>query len=205
MRPIKFECKIRIRSLGGWKTAFNGKWMMTPGYGEPPAGGKVIDVHIESRPSKARIKATGITYAAGPMGADHTAGLIVNPGLVDPVDQARTSQDAQLVNAVCDSSGFCQFLQPTLDDIRGYYGLLYGEDISREQIADQGWEILQDEWAFNAAAGWKDDENGMAACLVEEGIGPDNAMKFDVDLETINLSKQRFDARDELFIMKASG
>ena len=151
------------------------------------------------------LKATGITYAAGPMGADHTAGLIVNPGLVDPVDQARTSQDAQLVNAVCDSSGFCQFLQPTLDDIRGYYGLLYGEDISREQIADQGWEILQDEWAFNAAAGWKDEENGMADCLVEEGIGPDNAMKFDVDLETINLSKQRFDAREELFTMKASG
>ena len=45
----------------------------------------------------------------------------------------------------------------------------------------------------------------MADCLVEEGIGPDNAMKFDVDLETINLSKQRFDAREELFTMKASG
>ena len=88
------------------------------------------------------LKATGITYAAGPMGADHTAGLIVNPGLVDPKEQAQASQECQLVNAVCDSSGFCQFLQPTLDDIRNYYGLLYGEEISREQIADQGWEIL---------------------------------------------------------------
>jgi aldehyde:ferredoxin oxidoreductase len=151
------------------------------------------------------LKATGITYAAGPMGADHTAGLIVNPGLLDPTEQARASQDAQLVNAVCDSSGFCQFLQPSLDDIRGYYGLLYGDEISREQIADQGWEILQDEWAFNAAAGWKDEDNGMADCLVEEGIGPDNALKFDVSLETINLSKQRFDGREELFTLKASG
>ena len=61
------------------------------------------------------LKATGVTYATSPMGADHTAGLIVNPGL--PPDQwAQASQEAQLVNAVCDSSGFCQFLQPTLDE-----------------------------------------------------------------------------------------
>jgi len=151
------------------------------------------------------LKATGITYAAGPMGADHTAGLIVNPGLVDPTEQARASQEAQLVNAVCDSSGFCQFLQPSLDDIRNYYGLLYGMEISRDEIADQGWEILSDEWAFNKAAGWRDEDNGLSDCLVNEGIGPDHVMKFDVALETINLSKKRFEARDRLFEMKASG
>ena len=45
------------------------------------------------------LKATGVTYATSPMGADHTAGLIVNPGL--PLDQfARASQEAQIVNAV---------------------------------------------------------------------------------------------------------
>jgi aldehyde:ferredoxin oxidoreductase len=151
------------------------------------------------------LKATGITYAAGPMGADHTAGLIVNPGLVDPTEQARASQECQIVNAVCDSSGFCQFLGPTLDDIRQYYGLMYGEEITREQIADQGWEILQDEWKFNAGAGWKDEDNGLSDCLVNEGIGPDHSLKFDVDLATINLSKQRFDARDALFTAKATG
>ena len=81
------------------------------------------------------LKATGVTYCTSPMGADHTAGLIVNPGL--PPDQyAYESQKAQLVNAVCDSSGFCQFLQPTLDDIRSFYGALYGEEVTREQIAD---------------------------------------------------------------------
>jgi aldehyde:ferredoxin oxidoreductase len=150
------------------------------------------------------LKATGVTYAAGPMGADHTAGLIINPGM--PPDQfARASQEAQLVNMVCDSSGFCQFLQPSLDDIREFYGLLYGIEISREQIADQGWECLQDEWAFNAKAGWRDEDNGVAPCLVEEGIGPDHSMKFDVPLEIINQSKVRFPVRDELFAMKASG
>ncbi len=150
------------------------------------------------------LKATGVTYAAGPMGADHTAGLIVNPGL-PPEQYAQASQEVQLINAVCDSSGFCQFLGPNLDDIRGYYGMLYGIEVSREEIADQGWQCLQDEWNFNAAAGWKDEDNGLPDCIVEEGIGPDHAMKFDVSLEVINQSKVRFPAREELFSAKATG
>jgi len=150
------------------------------------------------------LKATGVTYAAGPMGADHTAGLVVNPGLTE--DQlAQASQECQLVNMVCDSSGFCQFISPTLDDIREYYGALYGTEVSREEIADQGWECMQDEWNFNAAAGWKDEDNGLSDCLVNEGIGPDNAMKFDVSLDVINASKVRFGIREELFTAKASG
>ncbi|MBK7948923.1 MAG: hypothetical protein IPK00_09300 [Deltaproteobacteria bacterium] len=150
------------------------------------------------------LKATGVTYAAGPMGGDHTAGLIINPGM--PMDQfARASQEAQLVNMVCDSSGFCQFISPTLDDIREFYGQLYGITVSREEIANQGWECLADEWAFNEKAGWRDEDNGVARCLVEEGIGPGHAMKFDVPLEIINQSKQRFPVRDELFAIKASG
>lgn len=150
------------------------------------------------------LKATGVTYAAGSMGADHTAGLIVNPGM--PLEQfAQASQEVQLVNMVCDSSGFCQFLGPTLDDIRKYYSGLYGVEVSREEIADQGWDCMQDEWNFNAAAGWKDEDNGLSECLVEEGIGPDHSLKFDVPLDVINQSKVRFPAREELFTGKASG
>jgi aldehyde:ferredoxin oxidoreductase len=150
------------------------------------------------------LKATGVTYCTSSMGADHTAGLIVNPGM--QADQfAQASQEVQLINAVCDSSGFCQFLQPTLDDIRIYYGLMYGEEISREQIADQGWEILSDEWTFNEKAGWKAQDDVLSDCLVEEGIGPDHSLKFDVPAEIVAAAKQRFDARDELFATKASG
>jgi aldehyde:ferredoxin oxidoreductase len=145
-----------------------------------------------------------VTYAAGPMGADHTAGLIVNPGM--PADEfARASQEVQLINAVCDSSGFCQFLQPTLDDIRNYYGLLYGEEVSREKIADMGWECLEDEWRFNELAGWKSEDDRLPECMTEEGIGPDHALKFDVDAATIAASKVRFPLRDEMFDIKAAG
>ena len=150
------------------------------------------------------LKATGVTYASGPMGADHTAGLIVNPGM--PPDQfARASQEVQLINAVCDSSGFCQFLQPTLDDIRNYYGLLYGEEISREQIVDLGWECLEEEWKFNELAGLGVEDDCLPECMTEEGIGPDHSLKFDVDPATIAAAKVRFPMRDELFTTKASG
>ena len=150
------------------------------------------------------LKATGVTYAAGPMGADHTAGLVVNPGLTE--DQlAQASQECQIVNAVCDSSGFCQFISPSIDLMKDYYSLMYGEEVTREQLGDQGWECLQDEWNFNTAAGWKDEDNGLSECLVEEGIGPDHAMKFDVSLDVINASKVRFDPREELYTAAATG
>ena len=150
------------------------------------------------------LKATGVTYASGPMGADHTAGLIVNPGM-PPEDFARASQEVQLINAVCDSSGFCQFLQPTLDDIRNYYSMLYGEEISREKIAELGWECLEDEWKFNQLAGWKAEDDKLPACMTDEGIGPDHSLKFDVDAATIAAAKVRFPIRDSMFAVKASG
>jgi aldehyde:ferredoxin oxidoreductase len=150
------------------------------------------------------LKATGVTYCTSPMGADHTAGLVINPGL-GPDEFAQVSQEVQLVNMVTDSSGFCQFLGPNLDDIREYYGLLYGREISREEIADQGWQALVDEWTFNERAGWKDEDNVLADCLVEEGIGPDSVLKFDLSLEAVNQAKTRFAAREEVYTTKAAG
>jgi aldehyde:ferredoxin oxidoreductase len=150
------------------------------------------------------LKATGVSYASSAMGADHTAGLIVNPGM-PPEEFAQASQECQLVNAVCDSSGFCQFIQPTLDNIREFYGALYGAEISRDQIADMGWETLQDEWKFNELAGFTAADDVLPECMTDEGIGPDNSLKFDVDAATIAAAKVRFDPREELFAMKASG
>ncbi len=150
------------------------------------------------------LKATGVSYCTGSMGADHTAGLVVKPGMPDE-ELAQAAQEIQLVNAVCDSAGFCQFVGPSLDLIREYYGLLYGEEVSREQIADQGWEIMQDEWDFNTKAGWRDEDDKLSDCLVEEGIGPDHSLKFDVAPEIIAQAKVRFDNRDELFTMTATG
>ncbi len=149
------------------------------------------------------LKATGITYCTSPMGADHTAGLIVNPGMPQE-DWVRASQEAQMVNALCDSSGFCQFLQPTLDDVRAFYGHLYGEEISREEIADMAWQVLQDEWEFNRRAGLSEDGDQMPECMKKDAIGPAK-MVWDVPDELVVQAYQRQGNREELFTMKASG
>jgi aldehyde:ferredoxin oxidoreductase len=164
----------------------------------PEAKGQAIPAW-DPRP----LKATGVTYCTSPMGADHTAGLIVNPGLA--LDQyAWESQKVQIVNAVCDSSGFCQFLQPTLDDIRAFYGALYGEEVSRAQIHDQGWQCLADEWEFNRRAGFTDADDRMAECMSQDPIGAAPTV-FDVPVEIIQAAKKRMPARDDLFTVKASG
>ena len=150
------------------------------------------------------LKATGVTYATSPMGADHTAGLIINPGM--PPDQyARASQESQIVNAACDSSGFCQFLQPTLADMASFHSLLLGEDVSREQVADLGWQCLLDEWAFNDAAGFTKADDDLPACMKEDGVGPNGVLKFDVSADVIAQAKVKMPYREELFAMKASG
>ena len=149
------------------------------------------------------LKATGVTYASSPMGADHTAGLIVNPG-AQPEEYAQLSQEAQLINAVCDSSGFCQFLQPSLDDIRAFMGALYGQEISREQIADLGWRCLEDEWEFNQRAGLGLADDDLPDCMREDPIGP-MSMVWDVPQEIVQAAKQRMPAREELFAGKATG
>ena len=150
------------------------------------------------------LKATGVTYATSPMGADHTAGLVVNPGL--PPDQyARASREAQLVNAVCDSSGFCQFLQPSLKNIAEYYTLFYGEEVTPPQMADIGWECLQNEWEFNRRAGFTEADDDLPACLREEGVGPNGIMKFDVSTDVIKQAKEAAPWREEMFAMRATG
>jgi aldehyde:ferredoxin oxidoreductase len=150
------------------------------------------------------LKATGVTYASSAMGADHTAGLIVNPGL--PPDQyAQASQEAQLINAVCDSSGFCQFLQPTLDNIREFYGLMSGSEVTRDQVYDIGWQCLSDEWEFNRRAGLTDSDDDLPACLREEGVGPGGIMKFDVTADVIQAAKSQFPAREAVFTSRATG
>ncbi len=149
------------------------------------------------------LKATGVTYCTSAMGADHTAGLIINPGL-KPDQYAWESQKVQIVNAVCDTSGFCQFLQPNMDDIRGFFGAMIGREVSREEIADLGWQVLSDEWAFNDAAGFTVADDILAPCLSEDAIGAEPTV-FDVPQDIIQAAKKRMPNQDDLFTARAAG
>jgi aldehyde:ferredoxin oxidoreductase len=149
------------------------------------------------------LKATGVTYCTSPMGADHTAGLIINPGLT-PDKYAYESQKVQIVNAVCDSSGFCQFLQPNLDNIRAFYGALVGREVSRTEIHDQGWQTLCDEWEFNRRAGFTAKDDVLSEPLMKDPIGPANAV-FDVPADIIAAVYTKMTPGEDMFTAKASG
>jgi aldehyde:ferredoxin oxidoreductase len=171
---------------------FTGHWRVPHGKGQSlPAW--------DPRP----LKATGVTYCTSAMGADHTAGLIINPGLT-PDKYAYESQKSQLVNAVNDSSGFCQFLQPSLDNIRAFYGAFVGREISRQEIWDQGWEILCDEWEFNKRAGFTAKDDVLSEPLTKDPIGPANAV-FDVPAEIIRQVYTKMTPGEDAFSAKASG
>jgi aldehyde:ferredoxin oxidoreductase len=146
------------------------------------------------------LNATGITYATSAMGADHTAGLVVAP-VEDPV---KASQEAQLINALCDSSGFCQFQQPTIADIQTLYNLMYGTRITFEEAADLGWQCMQDEWAFNRAAGFGPEDNDLPDWLRTEAV-PSNGAVFAVPKEQMLRVFERLPVSEELRMMKAVG
>ncbi|GIW45482.1 MAG: aldehyde ferredoxin oxidoreductase [Candidatus Binatia bacterium] len=146
------------------------------------------------------LNATGITYATSAMGADHTAGLVVAP----VADLARASQEAQLINALCDSSGFCQFQQPTIEDIRTLYNCFYGSNLSFEEAADLGWQCMVDEWEFNRRAGFKLEEADVPEWLRTEPV-PSNGAVFAVPREEIQRVFHRMPISDELRTMKAVG
>ena len=115
----------------------------------------------------------------------------------------RGSQESQIVNAVIDSSGFCQFLMTNLDEVREFYGLFYGEELTREQIADLGWQCLEDEWEFNRRAGFGPDNDLMPDCMKQDPIGPAKLV-WDLDPELVSQIYKRFDLRDELFELRPS-
>ncbi|OFV86788.1 MAG: hypothetical protein A3J75_03750 [Acidobacteria bacterium RBG_16_68_9] len=143
------------------------------------------------------LKASGITYVTGPMGADHTAGLVVMPA----PDLARASQDSQIVNAVCDSSGFCQFMQPTLEDMRRFFNLMYGLNLTEEDIVNYGWQCLQDEWEFNRRAGLDDS---FPEWLVTEPV-PTNGAVFDVPRDEIRRVFTKMEITPQLLQLPPSG
>jgi len=144
------------------------------------------------------IKSVGITYSTTAMGADHTAGFVLAPEMSDE-EALHASQEAQINHALCDSAGFCIFQQPTLDEMREFYGRYFGREVSRQEIADLGWQCLLDEWEFNKRAGFTESDDVLPKMMREEGIGPDHKMLFQVAPEVVAKAKVRQEARESLY------
>ncbi len=148
------------------------------------------------------LPATAITYMTSAMGADHTAGLVIMTP--EGADAATASQEAQLVNALCDSSGFCQFQQPRIDDIRQLYGAHIGREVSFEEAADLGWQTLVDEWTFNRNAGFTAADDDVPEFCRTEAV-PSNGMTVTATAEEIQSVFTRRPISDRLHLMRAVG
>jgi aldehyde:ferredoxin oxidoreductase len=149
------------------------------------------------------LKATGVTYATSAMGADHTAGLVLEPG-VALEDCARRSQEEQILSAICDGSGFCEFLGASPDEIRVLYGFLVGREVGRDEIADLGWQTLENEWEFNRRAGFTEADDVLPECMRTDPVGPTNEV-FDVPADVIADAKLRKPLGPAFFSKQATG
>ena len=143
------------------------------------------------------LPATALTYMTSAMGADHTAGLVLSAG----EDASKASQEAQLVNALCDSSGFCQFQGPKIEDIRMLFNAMYAADLSFEDLADIGWQCMQDEWEFNKKSGY---DPTLPEWMRTEKI-PSNEMAIDASADDVARVFERMPVSDELRALKAVG
>lgn len=135
------------------------------------------------------MKATGATYATSAMGADHTAGIVTLVGLPGEA-VAALSQEAQILNAVGDSSGWCQFVQATLNELSGFLAAFFDRPVEARALAELGWQCLQEEWAFNRAAGFGEADDDMPDFLKTEPVG-EWAYVFDVGAAELQRIKAR--------------
>ncbi len=149
------------------------------------------------------LNATGVTYATSAMGADHTAGLCLDP-TVPTQELAATSQKLQLRGAANDSSGCCMFLGASLDDLRELYGAFTGTPVSRRDIGDLAWQVLEDEWRFNRDAGFGSEDDRLPEWMAREGLGESEAV-FDVPAEVVRAVYRRVELDDDFYRASGSG
>jgi aldehyde:ferredoxin oxidoreductase len=98
------------------------------------------------------MKGFGITYATSPQGADHTAGMVMARD-VTPDTLLLQSRHEQVLMAVVDTVGLCQFTNPVAKDMAGLLNARHGTTLSEEDVLDIGRRCLKREREFNLGAG----------------------------------------------------
>jgi aldehyde:ferredoxin oxidoreductase len=146
------------------------------------------------------LKGTGVTFATSPMGADHTAGIVL-PGPhhpkyspVEATGQGPESQFMQCWMAAMDSLGFCMMIgMPFMEEkdkrldlnVIGSVSALTGEQLAESYILDLGKSVLEIERRFNKAAGLSKKDDRLPKFFSEEKFGPGQFV-FDVPEEDLD-------------------
>ncbi len=166
----------------------SGSWVTGKVFGNPrvPAVKRQSMAAYEPR----AIHGMGVTYATSPMGADHTAGWVVNQniaamgGKLDPHKadgQVDASRMVQILTAAMDCTGLCTFVNFPVGDVpEGGQGLmemmsaLFGVEMSFDNVVELGKRVLKTEHEFNLAAGLTKADDRLPDFMIEEKIPPHN-------------------------------
>ncbi|MCD6576607.1 MAG: aldehyde ferredoxin oxidoreductase [Anaerolineaceae bacterium] len=144
------------------------------------------------------LKGMGVTFATSPMGADHTAGPVY-PGMgkldaKKPDGQVEFSKNIQSNCAILDNFGLCLYTSPspkTMEFIIKAVKALYGEVMSRDDLADIGKQILGMEYEFDERAGLGSETDELPFFFRQETL-PEIDSSFDVSPEELQSIRKYF-------------
>jgi aldehyde:ferredoxin oxidoreductase len=137
------------------------------------------------------IQGMAVTYATTPMGADHTAGWVVDQnleafgGTVDAHSdegQVEISRDAQIHMAAVDTAGICDFAQTGLasdEGISNVYTMMsakLGRPFAEDDWAALGTQVIKAELQFNKKAGLTNKDDRLPAMFYNEPLPPYNVV-----------------------------
>ncbi|BBO75155.1 aldehyde ferredoxin oxidoreductase [Desulfosarcina widdelii] len=149
------------------------------------------------------VQGIGVTYATTTMGADHTAGYAVATNLLGvggsvdalkPEGQVELSRNLQIATAAIDSSGMCLFIafaildqaetfQALMDTISGFLG----KPFTADDWGTLGKSVIDNELAFNKAAGFTAKDDRLPDYFKNEALAPHNVTfgVTDEELDTV--------------------
>ncbi|SDO72363.1 aldehyde ferredoxin oxidoreductase C-terminal domain-containing protein [Desulforhopalus singaporensis] len=137
------------------------------------------------------IQGMAVTYATTPMGADHTAGWVVDQnleafgGTVDARSgegQVEISRATQIHMAAVDSVGICDFAQSGLaseEGIGNVYTMMSaksGDVFGEAEWAELGSTVLRTELGFNKRAGLTEEDYQLPEMFYKEPLPPYNVV-----------------------------
>ena len=135
------------------------------------------------------IQGMAVTYATTPMGADHTAGWVVDENLEEfggtldrfsAKDQVEASRKSQIHMAAVDTIGMCDFAQSGfgagLANVCKMIAAKSGKPFSEEDWTALGTRILKAEREFNRKAGFTAKDDRLPKMFYEEPLPPHNTV-----------------------------
>lgn len=145
------------------------------------------------------MQGNGVTYATSPMGADHTAGNLIEEyekGRINPLNpegQVEASREVQIFCTFLDCTGLCLFAGLTLVNSapeQAFYRLmtgLLGERFDKSSIREIGLQTLKLEIEFNRKAGLTRTDDRLPDFLKSEPLPPHNRVFLieDEDLDSV--------------------